>query len=156
MGGFTPLSLNFGCCCSLGLVWNLFVYSIVQIICNLESTCKIVCIIKTLHTLPGKGSHTSFAFHQHFYIHICENIVWTIIMYKINFYNSSIFYMDRKLVILKYFLMKGRLLKSNCSFLNVNTLKIWIWCKSSSKKMLWISSLISDIHSFKTFLFEFI
>lgn len=34
-----------------------FVYSIVQIICNLGSNCKVVFIEKTLHTLPGRGSH---------------------------------------------------------------------------------------------------
>ena len=57
---------------------------------QLKSRYKMLFILKTLHTLPRKVYLSQFAFHEHFYICICQRVIYEqLTIHKINFYKPN-------------------------------------------------------------------
>ena len=61
---------------------------------QLKSRYKMLFILKPLHILPRKLYLSQFAFHEHFYICICQRIIYEQLFTKSIFINQIIFYMD--------------------------------------------------------------
>lgn len=80
---------------------------------QLKSRYKMLFILKTLHTLPRKVYLSQFAFHEHFYICICQRVIYEqLTIHKINFYKpNNILHGLRKLLILKCFFYKRKTFK---------------------------------------------